>query len=318
MRNRKLRFWLLAVPGILLLAFTFVMMLFRTPDIPVYPLKEKYGNRNSRYFPVMGMSVHFRDEGPRTDSIPLVLLHGNGSSLHTWDSLVPLLQNKRCIRLDLPGHGLTGPSPDGQYTLAKSMAVLDSLLSFLQVDSCQMAGNSMGGWIAWNYAATRPSVRGLALIDATGFPLARGEGTNLAFRLARIPVINQLIRIITPRSLAAKSIRQSYGNPALVTEPIVQRYYDLNLREGNREALIQRARHPEQTDTLLLTRLQLPVLVIWGEKDRVVPLRHADHFMRLLPQAVKTVYPGVGHLPMEEAPRALASTLQPWLLPGRP
>lgn len=318
MHKRKLWFWLLGVPGILLFLSILLVILFQTPDIPVAQLKAKYGGKSSRYLPVMGMSVHFRDEGPPTDSIPLLLLHGNGASLHTWDSLVTLLPGKRCIRLDLPGFGLTGPPVNQEQSLALTMAVIDSLLKFLSVDSCQVAGNSMGGWIAWNYAASHPSVKGVALIDAAGFPMAKGEGGNMAFRLARIPVLNQVLKMITPRSVAAKSLRQSYGNPALVSEDLIDRYYELALREGNRAALIQRARNPQPTDTLLLTRLQIPVLVLWGDQDRVVPLRHADHFMALLPRASKTVYPGVGHMPMEERPELVAASLQPWLLPRRP
>jgi pimeloyl-ACP methyl ester carboxylesterase len=318
MRKRKLWFWLLAGPGILVFLAILLVILFRTPDIPVAQLKEKYGSKSSRYFPVMGMSVHFRDEGPPTDSVPLLLLHGNGSSLHTWDSLVKLLPGKRCIRLDLPGYGLTGAYTAGKASIGVTMAVIDSLLQFLAVDSCQIAGNSMGGWIAWNYAASHPSVKGLALIDASGFPMAKGQGGNLAFRIARIPVLNQVLKTITPRSIAAKSLRQSYGNPALVSEALIDRYYDIALREGNREALIQRSRNPESTDTLQLTRLQMPVLVLWGDQDRVIPVSHADRFMKLLPNAQKTIYTGVGHIPMEERPELVAASLRPWLLQRRP
>jgi pimeloyl-ACP methyl ester carboxylesterase len=267
--------------------------------------------------PIMGMSVHYRDEGPATDSLPLLLLHGSGSSLHTWDSLVARMPDKRCIRLDLPGFGLTGPAPGGDYSPSVSGAVIDSLLQFLRVDSCIVVGNSLGGMIAWNYAAGQAAVKGLVLLDPSGFPTGN-KGGNLAFRLARTPVVNQLVKYITPRSIVEKSLKQSYGNPALVTEKLVQRYYDLNLREGNRQALIDRFTTIQGADTARLQSLAMPVLLIWGELDQVIPVEHADRFMRMIPHARRVIFKNIGHVPMEEAPILVDASIRSWLMEARP
>jgi pimeloyl-ACP methyl ester carboxylesterase len=303
--------------GSILILAAILVMVFHTPDIPLSTLKAAYGGGKSRFMPIMGMGVHYRDEGPATDSLPLLLLHGSGSSLHTWDSLVSRMPDKRCIRLDLPGFGLTGPSPTGDYSPAAAGKVIDSLLRFLQVDSCIIAGNSLGGMIAWNYAAEHPGVKGLVLIDPSGFP-SGNRGGNLGFRLAHTPIVNQLVKYITPRSVVEKSLKQSYGNPALVTEELVQRYYELNLREGNRQALIDRFTNRQVADTARLESLNMPVLLIWGELDQVIPVEHADRFIRMIPLARRALYKGIGHLPMEESPMLVEASIRSWLVEARP
>jgi pimeloyl-ACP methyl ester carboxylesterase len=295
-----------------------LMVIFQTPDIPVSKLKESYGRGKSRYLPVNGMSVHYRDEGPATDSLPLVLLHGSGSSLHTWDSLVILLTGKRCIRVDLPGFGLTGPHPQGDYRMSTTGIILDSVLRFLKVDSCIMAGNSLGGLVAWTYAAAHPKVEGLILLDPAGLPSEKGKGGNLAFRLARIPGLNKLLTYITPKSLVEKSLKQSYADPARVTPSLVQRYYDLNLREGNRQAFIDRFTQDLSVDTAVLRTLHMPVLLIWGEKDQVIPFSTATRFQALIPSVQLVSFPELGHVPQEESPAIVASSIRAWLLQHRP
>jgi pimeloyl-ACP methyl ester carboxylesterase len=317
MNKRKTLRWIFGITGGLLILAAFLVIAFQTPDIPVNRLKTIYGGKKSRYIPINGMSVHFRDEGPAVDSTPLVLLHGSGSSLHTWDSLVASMPDKRCIRLDLPGFGLTGPNPTRDYSPGAAGEVLDSLLRFLQVDSCIIAGNSMGGLVAWSYASGHPGVKGLVLLDAAGFPQDR-KGGNLGFTLARTPVVNRLVKYITPRSIVEKSLKQSYGNTALVTDALVQRYYDLNLREGNRQALIDRFTGPFSADTNRLANLTIPVLIIWGELDQVIPLEYSDRFMRLIPHAKKVVYKGIGHVPMEESPARVVASIRSWLVEARP
>lgn len=305
---RRVGIGLLATIVVLVLA----VIVFRSPDLPVNDLKPLYTNADSRFMPIEGMEVHYRDVGPRSDSFPLVLIHGTASSLHTWDSLVKRFPDKRCISLDMPGFGLTGPHPDRSYSAASYNRFLQAFLTKLKVDSPVVAGNSLGGLIAWNYTAIHPEVKALILLDAAGFPLGRQSG-NLAFKLARIPVLNQLLKYITPKSLVRKSAEQSYGNKNLVTDALVDRYHDLTLREGNRQALIDRFSSQGTPDTSLLDNIKCPTLIIWGELDQVVPFPQLDNFKRHLPKASIATYKGVGHVPMEEAPDSVAATLKNWL-----
>ncbi len=168
--------------------------MFGHRDIPLNDLKIKYANSNSSFIAVNGMDVHFRDEGVQTDTIPIVLIHGTGSSLHTFNEWSDRLKKShRLIRMDLPAYGLTGPFPDGNYTMANYTAFLKDFLTALNIKQCVLAGNSLGGAIAWNFTLEQPSmVTKLILIDASGYPIA-SKSVPIAFSLAKIPVINKLL-----------------------------------------------------------------------------------------------------------------------------
>jgi len=300
----------------LFIAFIFILsvliLIFRTPDISPEKLSSKYTNDASRFLGIQGMQLHYRDEGPRDDKLPIVLLHGTSSSLHTWDSLVAALPEKRCIRLDLPGFGLTGPDPERDYSIQHTVKIVDELLQKLKVDSCIIAGNSLGGFIAWSYALVYPRAKKMILIDAAGFTSGQ-KGKNLAFQLARIPVVNQILKIVTPRSIVQKSLEQSYGDPSKVTDELVDRYFKLNCRTGNRQALLDRFNLPFSGDTNHIKDIKIPVLILWGQKDRLIPVSQANKFEAALPYNQKIIYPELGHVPMEESPELVALSIRNWL-----
>jgi pimeloyl-ACP methyl ester carboxylesterase len=289
-----------------------LILIFQTPDISPEKLSSKYTNEASRFFNIQGMKVHYRDQGPREDPLPLVLLHGTSSSLHTWDSLVLSMPEKRCIRLDLPGFGLTGPHPGRNYSSKNTILIIEELLQYLKADSCIIAGNSLGGFIAWSYALEYPRAKKMILIDAAGFNSGT-KGKNLAFQLARVPVVNQLLTIITPRSIVQKSLEQSYGDPTKVTDQLVDRYFELNCRSGNRQALLDRFKLPLTGDTNRLKELLIPALILWGQKDQLIPVSQAEKFEAALPINQKIIYPELGHVPMEEAPEKIANSIRNWL-----
>lgn len=112
-----------AVLGLLLLAVALIaggVALAWAPDRPVDSLKARWAPAPSQFITVQGMQVHLRDEGPKDDPEPIVLLHGTSASLHTWDGWVDALKGqRRVIRIDLPGFGLTGPAPDNDYRLVR-------------------------------------------------------------------------------------------------------------------------------------------------------------------------------------------------------
>jgi len=295
-----------------ILILTLLILIFRTPDISPEKLSPKYTNDASRFLTISGMQLHYRDEGPGEDKFPLVLLHGTSSSLHTWDGLVASLPEKRCIRFDLPGFGLTGPDPRRDYSIQNTVKIVDELLQKLKVDSCIIAGNSLGGFIAWSYALVYPRAKKMILIDAAGFNSGT-KGKNLAFQLARIPVVNQLLKIVTPRSIVRKSLEQSYGDPSKVTNGLVDRYFELNCRIGNRQALLDRFNLPFSGDTNHIKNIKIPVLILWGQKDRLIQVSQANKFEAALPHNQKIIYPELGHVPMEESPELVALSIRNWL-----
>jgi pimeloyl-ACP methyl ester carboxylesterase len=281
-----------------------VLLLFSRSDIAVEELSEKYATSPSRFMNIQGMQVHYRDEGPQNDSIPVVLLHGTGSSLHTFDEWTnQLSKGRRVIRLDLPAFGLTGPFPDKDYSMKSYTDFLRDFFKSLNVDRLVIAGNSFGGQIAWNYSLVNPEqVQKLVLIDAAGYP-SNARSRPIAFGIASIPVLNKLLTFITPRSVAEASVLNVYYDKSKVTTELVDRYFELTLREGNRQALVDRIQTDFPSDAHeAIKNIETPTLVLWGRQDLLIPLENAQRFHKDLPNSTLQIIEDCGHVPMEESP----------------
>ena len=285
------------------------------PDRPVDELKARWAPPPSQFVDVAGMKIHLRDEGPREDPSPIILLHGTSASLHTWDGWTESLkQQKRVIRFDLPGFGLTGPTPDGDYYIEKYVQVLGAVLDRLGVQRCVLTGNSFGGYVAWASALLKPEwVEKLVLVDAGGYAY-KSASVPLAFRIARIPVLNRMMANVLPRSLIEKSVRNVYGDPAKVTPELVDRYFDLATRAGNRRALTERFK---QADPGALAErvpeLKLPTLILWGGQDRLIPPEFGQRFHREIAGSQLLMFDDLGHVPQEEDPARTVNTLKLFL-----
>jgi pimeloyl-ACP methyl ester carboxylesterase len=256
------------------------------------------------------MTVHYIIEGKSDDSLPIVFIHGTSASLHTWDTLSSLLKaNKKIIRFDLPAFGLTGPNPLNQYSFNFYNQFIDAFLSKLNVTKCIVAGNSLGGSIAWNYAIASPNkVKQLILLDASGYP-KKDEKGSLGFKLAGIPVLNQALKHISPISLIRKSLEDAFYDKSLVTEKMVEQYHDMLLREGNRAAVLELFQHPMKPDATKIKTITQPTLIIWGKEDQLISYTNAALFKQDIQDSRVLVLDKVGHIPMEEAPNQVAAAI---------
>ena len=298
--KKVLRFLVYGIAGLVVL----ISLLFGHFDRSVAELTPKYALPPSDFVPVMGMDVHYRDEGNRQDSLPLVLIHGTGASLHTFDAWTTALKkDKRVVRMDLPGFGLTGPFPDRSYSMDQYVAFVEAFLTTLDIEHCILAGNSLGGQIAWNYTLKHPDrVAKMILIDASGYPI-KSTSVPIAFRIARTPVLNRILTFITPRSVVKSSVLNVYADKGKVTDKLVSRYFDLSLREGNRQALIDRMQMPfDSTTVRQIKTIDQPTLILWGEEDGLIPVESALRFQRELPNDTLVILKNSGHVPMEENP----------------
>jgi pimeloyl-ACP methyl ester carboxylesterase len=273
------------------------------PDRAVDTLKARWATPPSTFVAIQGMQVHLRDEGPRDDPAPIVLLHGTSASLHTWDGWAERLRaTRRVIRMDLPGFGLTGPHPKDDYRIDSYAHFAVSVMDALGVRQAVVAGNSLGGEIAWNMAVLHPErVSRLVLVDSAGYPFTPSS-VPLGFRIARMPVLSQLMEHVLPRAVVAASVKNVYGDPSKVTDELIDRYVELTLREGNRVALPKRFALAQQTDVTRIARIGQPTLVLWGGLDRLIPLDSAQRFARDIAGATLVVFDTLGHVPQEEDP----------------
>lgn len=267
-------------------------------NIPMEKLTADYTYEDSKFVEFIGMDVHYRETG---SGMPIVLLHGTGASLHTWEKWTEeLSKDFRVISLDLPGFGLTGKHFGNNYSIASYTSFLNSFLAKIEVDSFYLAGNSLGGHIAWEYTLNHPEqVKKLILLDATGYPHPN-DTPPLAFRIAQNPVLGKLLLRVTPRSLFQKSLREVYADDSQVTDELIDRYFSLFLRRGNRQSFIDRANQEFVDRSSEIKNIEAPTLVLWGDQDEWVPVADAARFQKDIPQSELIIYKNIGHLPMEE------------------
>jgi len=299
---------LLRIVGALVLLTALALALSRAPDREVQTLVARWALPPSDFIDVQGQVVHLRDEGPRNDPLPVVLIHGTSASLHTWEGWVSALKGqRRVITFDLPGFGLTGPF-SGRYTAddyhgdSYARFVFD-LLDALKVPRAVVGGNSLGGEVAWRMAVMAPErVAALVLVDAAG-PAFTPQSVPLGFLVARVPVVNHIMEWVLPRSLVAQGLVDVYGDPARVTSELVDRYFELALREGNRRALglrmrqVVRGEHAER-----IAGIKQPTLILWGGRDRLIPPPVGRIFEAQIVGSRLVVFDELGHVPHEEDP----------------
>lgn len=288
------------------------------PDQPVEELKSRWATAPSKFIEVNAQQVHLRDEGPRDDPAPVVLLHGTSASLHTWEGWAQALRGqRRVIRFDLPGFGLTGPNRQDDYSTEAYVLFLRAMMDKLGVQRFVLAGNSLGGQIAWSAAAAMPDrVTRLILVDASGYPpesITAGQSIPLGFRLAGTPGLRLLAQYTLPRGVVERSVRDVYGDPSKVTPELVDLYSAMARREGNRKALARRIDQGYTGDVALLKRIKAPTLVLWGGKDRLLPLELGQRFARDIPGAWLVVFDELGHVPQEEDPARTVAEVRRFL-----
>lgn len=251
-----------------------------------------------------------RDEG---EGPAILLIHGAGASLHTWEGIVnELADSFRIITYDLPGFGLTGPQAEGNYSIGRHIQLVDAIVDSLGVDNFVIGGSSMGGLIAWRYAVdNQKRIDGLILIDAVGYP--EGEWPYI-FGFARLPAVSLIFKSMLPRWYVRRALKRAYGKNSKVTKAIVTRYYELNRHEGNRSAGMEIMSGVMEDHTDKIKDIEIPALILWGKKDKIINIKNAEKFAAELPESISVVYDEAGHIPMEESPELTAIDMREFLI----
>ena len=305
--------------GIFVAALAIAFIAFRTPDTDRAAMIAKYGGPQSRFVTLAdGARVHVRDSGG--DGVPMILLHGSNSSLHTWEPLKTALgSGYRIVTLDLPGHGLTGATPTHRYDTAEMVSAVDGVATALGLERFILGGNSMGGGVSWNYALAHPDkARALLLLDAGGMPPRAGDqpaASNIGFRIMRTSFGRWLGGQVTPRFMIERSLEQSVADPARIDDATVDRYWELLRFPGNREATGIRfaRRFVDEAAAERARTIAAPTLIIFGKQDQLINPSAAASFNERIAGSEVMLMDGVGHLPMEEAPEATAAAISEFL-----
>lgn len=299
---------LLAIAALLIAAWVY-------RDTPAAVLEARYTTPASRFLNIDGVRMHYRDEG---NGPPIVLIHANFGSLLSWDSWAEALKARhRVLRFDMTGHGLTGPDPSGDYSLERTVQLTERFVDALGLKQFTIGGTSLGGTVAMHYAAAHPDrVDHLILLSPGAL---EGRAMQRSGR-TEIPRVANILEYITPRSLAAYMLKSRFGDPSKVTDPLIDRWYDMWLREGQRPAMLARLRSYSSTDLeQVTTAIRAPTLILWGARNPQAPVEQAGQLRRMLVNAssVKVVtYPSVGHMALDEAGSTMVPDVIAWLDDG--
>jgi pimeloyl-ACP methyl ester carboxylesterase len=306
-----------AIAAVLAAAVLIAWLKLRGPDIPYAALEAKYANAQSHFVELPGgYHVHYRDDGNAGAPL-LVLLHGFGDSFTSWEGWVKQLAPKyRIVSLDFPGHGLTR-APEGSVLAGEPLAdFVDAFAGQLQLRTFAVAGNSLGGGVAWQLAVRHPDrVNALILVDAAGFANDKPPGAiPLAFRILRYPVGRAFLRSIDNRPLIRDGLKIDVYDKSLITDFVVDRWAEFQRAPGHRAILMGLNPGAQtQASPALLSTIKVPTLILWGEADPLIETAAARKFAAEIPGAKLITYANVGHLPQIESPQRSAADVAAFL-----
>jgi 4,5:9,10-diseco-3-hydroxy-5,9,17-trioxoandrosta-1(10),2-diene-4-oate hydrolase len=254
----------------------------------------KVGNLKTRYW-ALG-----------NEGTPVILIHGLGASADIWmHNVEALAKQHQVYALDLAGFGRSD-KPGPSFSPLDYAPFLDDFINALNIERVSLIGQSLGGGIALHYAIQFPKkVDKLALVDNAGL----GKEVIWTLRLMSLPLVGELFSYPSRKGIEI-FFRLAVRNRALVTKELVDLYYDIFSRPGSQQWFLKILRQivnirgaREEILRPIMNNLQeitQPVLIVWGEKDRVLPLKHAYFAKEKLRNAELEVMEGCGHIPFFE------------------
>jgi pimeloyl-ACP methyl ester carboxylesterase len=289
---------------------------FSDPDIPRSVLEAKYATAPSEFIMLPDSArAHIRDQGLKTGPV-LVLVHGSNASLFTWEPWVQRLGNNfRIVTMDLPGHGLTGAVPNNDYSQEGMVKFVKEITDKLGIEKFAIGGNSMGGGVVARFAEEYPqNVTALILVDAGGEPSQMGDHVPLVFKIARTPVLNKLLLYVTPRSLVTEGLNDAIVHKELITDKMIDQYWEFARMTGSRAANGLRFQLPWTNDVKEhIGDIKAPTLILWGAQDHLIPVAAAHAFHNDIPASKLIIYPDSGHIPQEDVADQSAADVRTFL-----
>jgi pimeloyl-ACP methyl ester carboxylesterase len=282
---------------------------------PTFKLEQSLGDQKT--FDYRGVKINYYDAG---QGPPIILLHGFGGCAYSWRFLAPALaQDHRVFTIDLKGYGLSDKPEDGKYAVSDQADMVAAFIRSQDLHDMVIMGHSMGGGVSlMTYLKVREDqparTKSLVLIDSAGYP----QKLPWFIWLARAPGLGSVGgKLVSPRFAAYLVLKKCYYDDDKITQEQIDNYAYYGSLPGAREAVVQTARQivPADLDALVAhyKTVSVPVLIIWGEKDEVVPLSVGKNFKRDIPNSKLVILPRCGHMPPEEEPGATTRLIKEFL-----
>ena len=274
--------------------------------------------RELKTMDVDGTTLNYVDVGSG-DEEPVVLVHGLGGQWQNWLENVPRLAlDRRVVAMDLPGFGLTPePEDDERMSIPRYGRFVNALCDTLGLDTVELVGNSMGGYVAAEVAIQFPERVGrLVLVSAAGISSAETlQAPILTFgRVATALATNTVAR---HRTLASRPVTRHVSlalvarHPRLLKPDLAYEGFYKGAGKGGFDNALRASLDYDFRDRL--PEVKVPTLIVWGEKDSIIPVRDADEFERLIEDSRKIVMRDTGHIPMAERPNVFNDLLLEFL-----
>jgi pimeloyl-ACP methyl ester carboxylesterase len=284
---------------LILICAYLVWCLIAYRDIPVEQLEQKYGGSNLQQVNIDGVPMRYKVEG--TGPV-LVLIHSHYYDMGMWDAWVAALKDQyTLVRFDLTTHGLTGPDPKDDYSMGRTLQLLDGLLAHLNINKFSIVGSSLGGNIAFHYAAFNPqNIDNVVLINSGGMRRPKTKRNS-----GPIPLWVDYASYLLPTLLFDKFVNWMIVKDGVVNDELVERFHQMFRREGNRFAEFNRLRQFDVgSPETVMPQVKAPVLIQWGEDNPQLPSELATRMAAMMTGSARVetiIYPGAGHvLPLEE------------------
>jgi len=272
--------------------------------------------RESR-FEYRGISIHYEDQG---QGQPLILLHGYGASTYSWRHVLPYFSKSyRVIAIDLKGFGLSDKPTDSDYSVLEQSRMVYEFIKVHRLENVVLAGNSLGGAVSLLTFLMQSDqgahhISKLILIDTASY----NQDLPAYISILRVPIINELSLFLTSSNFKSRMIlRKAFFDHSKITEEMVTTYGSYLSLPGASQALIKTAKQmlPSNLEEISerYKSIDVPVLLIWGEKDKIVPLEVGRNLAGNIPNSKLVVVPNCGHVPQEECPSQAIEAMESFL-----
>jgi pimeloyl-ACP methyl ester carboxylesterase len=278
----------------------------------IQPRESSFGYR--------GISIHYEDQGYGQ---PLILIHGYGASTYSWRHVLPYFSKSyRVIAIDLKGFGLSDKPTDSDYSVLEQSRIVYEFIRVHRLEDVILAGHSLGGAVSL-LAYLMQSDQGahhiskLILIDTASYQ----QDLPLFISILRVPIISELSLFLTSSNFKSRMIlRKAFFDHSKITEEMVATYGAYLSLPGASQALIKTAKQMLPSNLLEISEryksIDIPVLLIWGENDEIIPLEVGRKLAGNIPNSKLVVVPNCGHVPQEECPNQAIEAMESFLKRG--